>query len=293
MSAASREAMAAQLLSPRSATSAPRQRYRPRYDRLDAELADDVAALAERVDVALDRLDVGKLGAARRHQLMMDRQKPFADDEQAGLRQQMMDVGDAAGDRVFDRDHAEVGFARRDRGERVLEGRAGQRLGVGIGLDAWRYGNSRPARPGMRFSLRAWSWRLLSATQPFASIAGRFRDRPAYRRRAAPYPRSSTSIRMPASSARSCSSFSRLFQRRGRQRDEALQRRAAIGVEADVMVARPLALGRGGAGEIQRAQPARATASPRPSPHWDWCVLRRYGFRRPALRYRRLDRRAA
>ena len=84
----------------------------PDDDRLDAELADDAAALPERVDVAFHGLDVGELGAARRHQLVMDRQEPFADDEQAGLRQQMMDIGDAAGDRVFDRDHAEVGFAR-------------------------------------------------------------------------------------------------------------------------------------------------------------------------------------
>ena len=33
-------------------------------DRLDAELADDAPALAERMDMALDRLDVGELGAA-------------------------------------------------------------------------------------------------------------------------------------------------------------------------------------------------------------------------------------
>ena len=105
-----------------------------RHDRLDAELADDAAALPERVDVALHGLDVGEFGAARRHQLMADRQEPFADDEQAGLRQQMMDVGDAAGDRILDRDHAEIGLARGDRGQRVLEGRAGQRLGVGIGF---------------------------------------------------------------------------------------------------------------------------------------------------------------
>jgi hypothetical protein len=32
-----------------------------RDDRLDAELADDAPALAERVDVALHRLDVGSL----------------------------------------------------------------------------------------------------------------------------------------------------------------------------------------------------------------------------------------
>ncbi len=62
-------------------------------------------------------------------------------------------------------------------------------------------------------------------------------------------------MRMPASSARSCSSLSRCLQRRWRQRDEALERGAAIGVEADVMVERPLAPGRGGAGEIERAQP--------------------------------------
>ena len=75
------------------------------------------------------------LVALHRHQLMADRQKPFADDEEAGGRQQMMDVGDAARDRILDRDHAEIGLARRDRRQRVLEGGAGHRLGVGIGLD--------------------------------------------------------------------------------------------------------------------------------------------------------------
>ena len=35
-------------------------------DRLDAELADDLAALAERMDVALDRLDVLERRALRR-----------------------------------------------------------------------------------------------------------------------------------------------------------------------------------------------------------------------------------
>jgi hypothetical protein len=46
----------------------------------------------------------------------------------------MMDIGDPAGDRILDRDHAEIRLARADRGQRVLEGRAGQRFGVGIGL---------------------------------------------------------------------------------------------------------------------------------------------------------------
>jgi len=43
-----------------------------------------------------------------------------------------MNVGDAAGDRVFDRDHAEFGLAAVDRGECVFEGRARHRLVVRI-----------------------------------------------------------------------------------------------------------------------------------------------------------------
>ena len=54
--------------------------------------------------------------------------------------QQMVDVGDAAGDRVLDRDHGEVGLAVLDRGEAVLEGRAGHRLVVGIDLAAGEVG---------------------------------------------------------------------------------------------------------------------------------------------------------
>src|SRR5262249_37458965 len=48
------------------------------------------------------------------------------------------------------------------------------------------------------------------------------------------------------------------FQRRGRQLDEPLQRRTAVGVEADMVVARSLAMGGGGAGEIERAHPPSA-----------------------------------
>src|SRR4029079_17060274 len=71
-----------------------------RDDRLDAELADDAAPLAERVDVALDGLDIGKPGAARRHQLVMDRHEPFADDEQPGLRPQMIEHRNPARARI-------------------------------------------------------------------------------------------------------------------------------------------------------------------------------------------------
>src|SRR5262249_47272031 len=44
----------------------------------------------------------------------------------------MVNVGDAARDRVFDRDHAEFGLAGVDRGECIFEGRARHRFVVGI-----------------------------------------------------------------------------------------------------------------------------------------------------------------
>ena len=49
-----------------------------------------------------------------------------------------------------------------------------------------------------------------------------------------------------------------LFQRRGRQRNKARQRVAAISIKADVMIERPLAPGCGGAGEIKGAGKAGA-----------------------------------
>jgi hypothetical protein len=85
------------------------------------------------------------------HHLVVDGQKPLADDMQARLRQQMVDVGDAAGDRVLDRDHAQIGLARGDRGQRILEGGAGQGSAFG-NASAGDRGNWRRARPGMRSS---------------------------------------------------------------------------------------------------------------------------------------------
>src|SRR6478752_7363859 len=49
--------------------------------------------------------------------------------------------------------------------------------------------------------------------------------------------------------------FLLLFQRGGGKGHETLQRRAAIGIEADVMVARSLAPGGRGTREVERAQP--------------------------------------
>src|SRR5262249_49302368 len=52
--------------------------------------------------------------------------------------------------------------------------------------------------------------------------------------------------------------FFALLERRRRQRHETRERRAAKGVKADVMIERPLAGGRRGAGEVKRAQPPRS-----------------------------------
>src|SRR5947209_18349925 len=73
-----------------------------RYDRPDAELADDAATLAERVDVTLHSLDVAEGSPARRDQVVADREHPFADDGQAGLAHHMMAIGDAPGTPALD-----------------------------------------------------------------------------------------------------------------------------------------------------------------------------------------------
>src|SRR5438876_10943566 len=52
--------------------------------------------------------------------------------------------------------------------------------------------------------------------------------------------------------------FLLLFERGWGQRHETLQRRPAIGIEADVMVARPVAPRGRGAREVKRAQPPGA-----------------------------------
>ena len=59
---------------------------------------------------------------------------------------------------------------------------------------------------------------------------------------------------MPASSARNCSSRSRNSSGEGGSVTKRSKRGAAIGVKSDVMIERPVAVRRGRAGEIERAQ---------------------------------------
>ena len=105
-----------------------------RDHRLQFQRADRLAALAERHDVAVHRLELGQLDAGKREQLVPHPLEMLGDDVQARMRQQMMDVGDAARHRILDGDHGELGRAALNRGERILEGRAGKRLHARIGV---------------------------------------------------------------------------------------------------------------------------------------------------------------
>ena len=86
--------------------------------------------------VAVHLFKVDEARARNAEQAVAHAQKMLADNEQFGIGQQMVDVGDPAGDRIVDRDHAEPGRAVGHRGQRVLEGGAGERLHVGKYLAA-------------------------------------------------------------------------------------------------------------------------------------------------------------
>ena len=62
-------------------------------------------------DVAVRGLDLVQLRALEPHQLEPDRHEVLGDDVQRRCRQEVVDVGDPAGDRVLHRDHGEFGIA--------------------------------------------------------------------------------------------------------------------------------------------------------------------------------------
>ena len=71
----------------------------------------------------------------------------LAGDHQPRFGQQEMDVGDAAVQRILDRDDRAIGAAVLHRVDRVLEVEAGQRQPVGKGLAAPRHGELAPGAP--------------------------------------------------------------------------------------------------------------------------------------------------
>ena len=95
-------------------------------------LADHLAALPERVHVAVHGPDGLQGRAGQRHQGELDAQEVLADDVQVGVGQEVVDVGHPAGDRVVDRDHGQLGVATLDGSEHVLERGTGHRLPVGV-----------------------------------------------------------------------------------------------------------------------------------------------------------------
>jgi hypothetical protein len=89
------------------------------------------------MNMAVHGADFRAVDARQRHQLEMNRHEILADDMQLGFGQQVVNIGDPAGDRVFDRDHRQVRFTLSQRIEGVFEGGARQ------GLHGWKHVTAR------------------------------------------------------------------------------------------------------------------------------------------------------
>ena len=126
--------------------------------RLEAELEQLAAALAQRLRVAEHALDGLQRCARQRHQLVAHAQEVLADDVEIGVGQQVMDVGDAAGDRVLDRDHGEPRFARLHRLQARPRRSGRRRLPCRETPHGRRDASWRRARPDRRFASRPACW---------------------------------------------------------------------------------------------------------------------------------------
>ena len=204
--------MAPTLLSPILGDLARRARGVGMDQRREAVLLQEVAALRQRLDVALDRLDRLQRGAGQRHQAMLDPLEMLGDDLELGVRQQAVQVGDAAGDRVLDRDDGQLRLAGLDRGHGGLEGRARQGRHVGKGRAAGHVGvGARLALEGdgvagLAAALAAPARLLAPELAPSAIVGGCFARRiTPVNRRAAPKsekPRKIRDLRRSAARAR-------------------------------------------------------------------------------------------
>jgi hypothetical protein len=104
--------------------------------RLQPKLADRLPALAERHGVAVHGLKFLGAHIRQSQKLMANALESFGDDVEAGIGQKVMNVGDTAGDRVFDGNHGEDRLAILHRRERILEGGARQRLQLRVSVAA-------------------------------------------------------------------------------------------------------------------------------------------------------------
>ena len=122
------------------------------HDRLEPVRAQEVAALRQGVDMAAHGADAVETRAGQGQQMVVHPLEMLADDIQARIGHQMVDVGDPSGDRVLDRDHREPRRPVAHRSERILESR--RRAGSSCpGKPGGRPGRNRlPASPGRRSS---------------------------------------------------------------------------------------------------------------------------------------------
>jgi hypothetical protein len=84
--------------------------------------------LAERHRVTSDDANIGEPRAPAAEELMANGEEAFADDREAGIGEEVMNVGNAPGERILDRQHRPFGLAVANGGKRRLECRAGKRI---------------------------------------------------------------------------------------------------------------------------------------------------------------------
>ncbi len=96
--------------------------------RLDPVRLEPVAALAERLRMAHRLADT--IARSDPHQRVADRQEMLARDHQPRFREQEMDIGDAAVERILDRNDRAVGAAVLHRVDRIGKVETGQRQAV-------------------------------------------------------------------------------------------------------------------------------------------------------------------
>src|SRR5947207_890446 len=120
----------------------------------------------------------------------------------------MVNIGDATGDRILDRNHRKLRLARGNGGEAVLEGGAGPGLVIGISLAAGDVGvGAGLALKDDRFFL--FCHRGFPAAGHLRKIARAFLRSAGVSTPSGTPSTIAASMRMPASNARSCSSRSR------------------------------------------------------------------------------------
>ena len=149
------------------------------------------------------RFRVASVAPVRRQQAVLHPLEMLAHDGEAALRQQAVDVGHPAGEGVLAGQHGQRRLAAAHRVHRRLEARAGQGGPAGIGVAAGEVGIGARAGPGRR-----WCACCSSSLAPARICRARSRSAGVSTPNG-PCSTRATAIRMPASSARSCSSFSR------------------------------------------------------------------------------------